>query len=73
MSSATVMHRRLWEVAVDADRIIFDDLWHVFMIHPEPPESREVHDIVGRLFDRHLSGRAAEHKLRSLADLPPAA
>ncbi|HVN43859.1 MAG TPA: alpha/beta hydrolase fold domain-containing protein [Steroidobacteraceae bacterium] len=53
-SSETLMQRRLWESGVDAELIIFDGLWHAFMIHPELPESREVYDILGRFFDRHL-------------------
>lgn len=64
-SSETVMHRRLWESGVDAELIIFDGLWHAFMMHPELPESREVYDIVERFFDRHLAhgSRAREHRV----------
>ena len=54
-SSLTAMQRRLWESGVDAELILFDGLWHAFMMHPDLPESREVYDIVGRFFDRHLS------------------
>jgi acetyl esterase/lipase len=53
-SSETLMQRRLWEAGVDAELILFDGLWHAFMMDPHLPESREVYDILGRFFDRHL-------------------
>jgi epsilon-lactone hydrolase len=61
VSSETVMQRRLWQAGVDAELVIFDGLWHAFMIHPELPESREVYEIVGRFFDRHLGVGAGAH------------
>lgn len=60
-SSETMMQRRLWESGVDAELIIFDGLWHAFMMHPELPESREVYGIVGSFFDRHLGLGARAH------------
>ena len=57
-SSETIMQRRLWEWGVDAELILFDGLWHAFMMDPKLPESREVYEILGRFFDRHLGRRA---------------
>ena len=54
-SSETLMQRRLWESGVDAELILFDGLWHAFMMHPDLPESREVYAILGTFFDRHLA------------------
>ncbi|MDE2111821.1 MAG: alpha/beta fold hydrolase [Alphaproteobacteria bacterium] len=54
VSSETMMQRKLWEAGVDSQLFVFDGLWHAFMMDPTLPESREVYDIVGRFFDRHL-------------------
>lgn len=53
-SSETLMQRRLWESGVDAELMLFDGLWHAFMMDPNLPESREVYDVLGRFFDTHL-------------------
>ncbi len=59
-SSETVMERRLWESGVDAELILFDGLWHAFMMDPKLPESREAYDVLGQFFDRHLGRRSPQ-------------
>lgn len=57
VSSLTTMHRRLLVAGVDADLVVFDGLWHAFLVFPDLPESKEAYALVARFFDRHL-GRA---------------
>jgi epsilon-lactone hydrolase len=56
-SSEALMQRRLWEAGVDAQLILFDGMWHAFMMDSRLPESREVYDVLARFFDRYLGQR----------------
>ncbi len=54
VSSLTTMHRRLLGAGVDAELVVFDGLWHAFLVFPELPESKEAYALVARFFDRRL-------------------
>lgn len=54
VSSLTTMHRRLLGAGVDADLVVFDGLWHAFLVFPDLPESKEAYTLIARFFDRHL-------------------
>ena len=54
VSSLTTMHRRLLGAGVDAELVVFDGLWHAFLVFPDLPESKEAYTLIARFFDRHL-------------------
>lgn len=54
MSGAAYSHRKLLEVGVDTDLMIFDGLYHGFMTNPDFPESREGYQLAAAFFDKHL-------------------
>ena len=56
VSTLTTMHRRLLGAGVDADLVVFDGLWHAFLVFPDLPESKEAYTLIARFFDRHLGG-----------------
>ena len=54
VSALTTMHRRLLGADVDAELVVFDGLWHAFLVFPDLPESKEAYSLIARFFDRHL-------------------
>ena len=54
VSSLTTMHRRLLGAGATADLVVFDGLWHAFLVFPDLPESKEAYALIARFFDRHL-------------------
>jgi len=54
VSTLTTMHRRLLGAGVDADLVVFDGLWHAFLVFPDLPESKEAYTLVARFFDHYL-------------------
>ncbi len=54
VSGVTTMHRRLLAAGATAELVVFDGLWHAFLVFPELPESQEAYGLVARFFDRHL-------------------
>ncbi|PNS09516.1 Esterase/lipase [Lysobacter silvestris] len=58
VGALTTMHRRLLAAGVEADLVIFDGMWHAFLVYPDLPESQEAYRIVATFFERHL-GRAS--------------
>jgi acetyl esterase/lipase len=57
VSALTTMHRRLLDADATAELVVFDGLWHAFLVFPDLPESKEAYALIARFFDRHL-GRA---------------
>lgn len=54
VSALTTMHRRLLAADVDAELVVFDGLWHAFLVFPDLPESKEAYALIARFFDHHL-------------------
>jgi acetyl esterase/lipase len=54
MSGAAYSHRKLLEVGVETDLLIYDGLYHGFMTNPDFPESREAYKLTAAFFDKHL-------------------
>ncbi|MYJ24250.1 MAG: alpha/beta hydrolase, partial [Holophagales bacterium] len=49
-------HNKLVSLGVEADLHVWEGLGHAtFAFNPRLPESDEVHNVIVRFFDRHLS------------------
>jgi monoterpene epsilon-lactone hydrolase len=54
LSSAVYTHGQLVKAGVDAELHVWDGLFHGFWYNPDPPECKDVYDVMVRFFDRHL-------------------
>jgi acetyl esterase/lipase len=54
MSGAAFGHRKLIEVGVESDLLIYDGLFHGFMTNPDFPESQEGYKSTAAFFDKYL-------------------
>lgn len=54
MSGAAYSHRKLLQVGVESDLLIYDGLYHGFMTNPDFPESQEAYKLTAAFFDKHL-------------------
>jgi len=54
MGGAAYSHRKLLEVGVESDLLIYDGLYHGFMTNPDFPESKEAYKLTAAFFDKHL-------------------
>jgi epsilon-lactone hydrolase len=57
LSSAVFTHRRLVKAGADSTLHVWDGLPHAFHLNVGLPESRELFDVVGSFFDKHLGSR----------------
>jgi len=54
MSGSAYSHRKLLEVGVESDLLIYDGLYHGFMTNPDFPESKEAYKLTAAFFDKSL-------------------
>jgi epsilon-lactone hydrolase len=54
LSGTTILHRAFLRDGVDAQLVVFEALPHAFWNNARLPESKEMHQITARFFDRHL-------------------
>lgn len=54
LSSVLATHVALTRAGVSADLHVWDGMWHSFMSDPEPQESREAYQTVGKFFKKTL-------------------
>jgi acetyl esterase/lipase len=54
MSGALYSYRKLIELGVDSQVMVFDGLYHGFMTNPDFPEAQEGYKIAAAFFDKHL-------------------
>lgn len=54
LSGAAYSHRKLLEVGVESDLLIYDGLYHGFMTNPDFPESQEAYKLTAAFFDKYL-------------------
>jgi epsilon-lactone hydrolase len=54
MSGSAYSHRKLLQLNIDSELMIFDGLYHGFMTNPDFPESRDGYQIAANFFDKHL-------------------
>jgi acetyl esterase/lipase len=54
MSGSIFSNRKLQEVGVDTQIMVFDGLYHGFMTNPDFPEAQEGYKIAAKFFDKHL-------------------
>jgi epsilon-lactone hydrolase len=54
LSGTTILHRAFLRAGVDAQLVVFEALPHAFWNNARLPESKEMHQITARFFDRHL-------------------
>lgn len=54
MSGAAFSHRKLLQVGVPTELLIYDGLYHGFMTNPDFPEAQEGYELAAKFFDRHL-------------------
>jgi len=54
MSGSAYSHRKLLEVGVESDLLIYDGLYHGFMTNPDFPESKEAYKLTAAFFDKYL-------------------
>ena len=53
-SGALLSYRRLLNLGIDTQVMVFDGLYHGFMTNPDFPESKEGYKLAARFFDAHL-------------------
>ena len=56
LSSVVATHSALIRLGVEADLHIWEGLDHIFHYNPDLPETRELHQVTVRFFDKHLGG-----------------
>jgi len=54
LSSVVHMHSRFRALDVEAELHVWEGLGHAFFYDPNLPQSREVHDVTAKFFDRYL-------------------
>lgn len=54
MSSVAYTHSQLVKLGVEADLHVWEGLDHCFFFGQDVPESKDVHEVMVRFFDRHL-------------------
>lgn len=57
LSTAAYTHQQFVRLGVESDFHVFEGGRHSFWYDPEPPESKQVYDIIVKFFDRHLGRR----------------
>lgn len=54
LSSVVHTHSQLIQLGVEADLHVWEGLGHCFFFGPQVPQSKDVHEVMVRFFDRHL-------------------